>query len=52
MIEKIQIVIIENVGKTKAKSIYEVDKKKLSQRRLEEIKKSILEILDIKEGVG
>jgi len=47
MIEKIQVVIIETNGVTKAKSTYEVGRRKLSQKRLEEIKGKILKALGV-----
>jgi len=48
MIEKIQVVIIENNGVTKSKSTFEVDKRKLSQKRLEEIKSDVLKALGVR----
>ena len=48
MIEKIQVVIIENNRVTKSKSVYEVRKKQLSQKRLEEIKEEILKALGVR----
>jgi len=48
MIEKIQVIIVKNEGATKVRNTYEVDKRKLSQKKLESISESILKI----QGVG
>ena len=48
MIEKIQVIIIESNGVTKAKTVLEVDRRKLSQKRLEVVKGNILKALGVK----
>nr|ACV03451.1 unknown [Thermococcus sp. AMT11] len=48
MIEKIQVIIVKNEGATKVRNTYEVDKRKLSQKKLESISETILKTLGVK----